>query len=293
MDYFLFLIYKFFKFIISILPKVLIKIFLKLLAIFIYFVDIRHKKYAKANLDLVYQDNLNDKQKNDIIKKSYLNLVYNLYEFIENQTLTLEQLESKIKVENEDIILKAINENRKIILVSAHYGNWEYITSYISLKYKPTVMVGRDTNNKYFNEDIKKARSKHNSMMLSKHNSAKGLIKALKDDKIIGLATDQHIDPRKGEIVEFLGHKAIQANSSARLAVKFNAIIILVFFIQNDFRNYTIKFCQGIEPTKYNNDLKAITQEEANKMSEQILHKPELWFWQHRRFKEFYNEIYN
>ena len=197
-------------------------------------------------------------------------------------------------MENENVILDAIKDNRKIILVSAHYGNWEYITSYISLKYKPTTMVGRVMNNKYFNKDMENNRNRHNSQMLLKKGSAKGLMKALKNDRIIGLATDQHIGLDKGVTIKFLNHKAVQVDSSARLASKFDAVIIPVFFIMNGFRNYTIKFYDKIEPKEYvgENQILDITQKEADTMSEQILEKPELWFWQHRRFKEYHKEIY-
>lgn len=294
-DYLLFLTYKSFKFTVLLLPKKIIKSFLNGLANTIFRFNKEHKRYAMANLDLVYGNSITKERKNEIVKNSYKNLVYNLYEFIENPTLNLEELEKKITVENEAVILEAIKNNRKIILVSAHYGNWEYITSYMSLKYKPTTMVGRKMNNKYFNEDMEKNRNKHNSQMLLKDKSAKGLMKALKEGRMIGLATDQHINPKKGVVVEFLGHKAIQVDSTARLALKFNAIIIPVFFVMNEFRNYTIKFYDRIEPSAFQgeNKIHDITQKEADMMSQQISDKPDLWFWQHRRFKEYYQEIYN
>jgi len=294
MDYFLFLMYKVFKFIVLLLPKFLMKVFLNSLAYLIYFFNKEHKGYARANLDLVYGDSISNLRKKEIIKNSYKNLVYNLYEFIENPTLNLEQLEDKITVVNEEIILDAIENNRKIILVSAHYGNWEYITSYISLKYKPTTMVGRKMNNKYFNDDMEKKRNKHNSQMLLKAESARGLMRALKNGRIIGLATDQHIISHKGVTIKFLGHNAIQVDSTARLAIKLDAVIIPVFFEMNNFRQYTIRFCDMIEPKecKNENKIQEITQKEADSMSKQILEKPDLWFWQHRRFKEYYNEIY-
>ena len=291
-DYLLFIIYKIFSFVVLILPKSLIKIFLDGLSFVIYLFNKEHKYYAKANLDLVYGDTISEKEKYDIIRQSYKNLTYNLYEFIENQTLSLQELEKKIEVKNEDIILDELKKNKPIILVSAHYGNWEYITSYISLKYRPTTMVGRKMNNIYFNRDLENARNKHNSEMLYKDNSAKGLIKALKNLRIVGLATDQHISPAKGVEIEFLGKRAIQVDSTARLATKFDAVIIPVFFIMEDFRRYTIYFYDPIYPKDYDNDIKRITQKEADIMSEQIRKKPQIWFWQHRRFKEFYKSIY-
>lgn len=294
-DYLLFLLYKFFKVIFLLMPHRFVKKILDGLSYIVYLLNAEHKRYAMINLDLVYGETISYGEKKRIIRESYRNIFYNIYEFIENPTLTLEELEKKISLENEEFLLKAIKDNRKIILVSAHYGNWEYITSYISLKYKPTTMVGRHMNNHYLNEELESNRNKHKSQMLLKANSAKGLMKALKEGRIIGLATDQHIDPKKGVIIDFLGQKASQVDSSARLALKFDAVIIPVFFIQNSFRNYTVKFYEPIDVRDYQEDEhkeQHITQKEADAMSRQILLKPENWFWQHRRFKEFHNNLY-
>ncbi len=289
MDYFLFLVYKLFKFIVLLLPKFLVKIFLDSLAYFIYIINIEHRRYARVNLDLVYKATLSEDRKKEIIKNSYKNLVYNLYEFIENPTLNLEALEKKITVENEYIILDAIKNDKKIILISAHYGNWEYITSYISLKYRPTTMVGRPMNNDYFNKDMNNNRNKHNSEMLNKKGSASGLMRALKKGRMIGLAIDQHVSNKKGIDVEFLGHKALMTDSTSRIANKTGAIILPVYFIKDDFRKYTIKFCQAIGS---DNTIEELTQMQADSMSKQILEKPDDWFWQHRRFRAYNKDIY-
>ena len=294
-DYFIFLLYKSFKFIVLLMPKFLVKLFLDGLTNFINLIDLEHKKYAKANLNLVYGNNISDKEKNNIIKESYRNLVYNLYEFIENPTLNLEQLEKKITVKNENIILDAIKNDRKIILISAHYGNWEYITSYISLKYRPTTMVGKLMKNKYLNNDMENNRNKHNSQMLSKYGSAKGLMKALKTGRMIGLAIDQHVFIGKGVKVNFLGYNDTQTDSTSRLAIKNDALIIPVYFIKDDFRKYTIKFDTPIDHKNIeDNEDKVIklTQLQADSMSKQILEYPEIWFWQHKRWKEYYGDIY-
>jgi KDO2-lipid IV(A) lauroyltransferase len=290
MDYFLFLIYKFFKFIVLLFPKFLVKIFLDGLSYFIYIINIEHKRYAKANLDLVYKDKISEDRKKEIIKNSYKNLVYNLYEFIENPTLNLEQLEEKITVENESVVLDAIKNNKKIILISAHYGNWEYITSYISLKYKPTTMVGRPMNNKYFNKDMINNRNKHNSEMLNKKGSAVGLMRALKKNRMIGLAIDQYVSKNKGQIVEFLGQKTYMTDSTSRIALKTGAVILPVYFIRDDFRTYTVKF---VEPIESKGTIAELTQLQADSISKQIFDKPDDWFWQHKRFKSNNNDVYN
>lgn len=292
LDYLIFLIYKFFKFIVLLLPKFLVKIFLDGLASFVYLINIEHKRYAKRNLDFVYGNTISEDRKKEIIKKSYVNLIYNLYEFIENQTLDIDGFEEKITVENESIILDALKNKRKIILITAHYGNWEYGNTFFPLKYAPTTMVGRPMNNKYLNKELDATRTKNNTQMLTKREAGRGLVKALKDGRILGFVIDQHNGD--GIDVDFFGHKVLQADSSSRLAMKFDALIIPLFFTMESFGKYKATFYEPIEHKEFDekNKILNLTQAQANIMEEHIHKNPEQWFWQHKRFKKYNREIY-
>lgn len=293
MDYILFIVYKIFKFIVLLLPKFLVKLFLDGLSYLTYLLNFEHKRYAKANMDMVYGDSNSNENKYKIIRETYRNMFYNLYEFIENQTLDLEGFEKKLTPINEHYLTDAINSGRKIILITAHYGNWEYGNTYIPLKYKPTTMVGRPMNNKFFNDELDATRTKNNTQMLTKNEAGKGLIKALKSDRIVGMVIDQHNGV--GIDVEFLGHRVKQADSSSRLAVKFDAVIIPLFFNMTSFGQYEAEFLEPIEAKDFEgeNQILDMSQKQADIMSAQILKHPHLWFWQHKRFKEYHKEIYN
>lgn len=294
-DFLLYSLYKFFVFIVKLLPNSFLKPFLKGLAKLIYIVDKKHNKIAKANIDLVFKDTISDKRKNEIILNSYTNLVYNLYEFLNNAKLSPAQLQKKVSLENEEYFTKALNSGRGVILVSPHYGNWELGSSYISTNFTPLTMIGKPTKNKYFNSDIKKVREAHNSKLLEKRGSAKSLLKALRQGETLALVTDQHVAKKSGVVVDFLGYSATQVDSSARLASKVNALIVPIFFIQDDFGKYRIKFSEAIDHNDFEQGeekYQKITQKEADIMSKQILEYPDIWFWQHKRFKAFHKEIY-
>lgn len=292
-DYLLYLLYKGFKSFVLLFPKKVVKHFLDGISAFAYLVNKEHKKYAKANIDFVYGHTLSEDRKNEIVKNSYKNLIYNLYGFIENQTLDLDGFEKIITVQNEHYITDALKNKRKIILITAHYGNWEYGNTFIPLKYAPTTMVGRPMNNKYLNEELDSTRTKNNTQMLTKNEASRGLVKALKSGRIVGLVIDQHNGV--GIDVEFLGHKVKQADSASRLAVKFDAIILPLFFTMDEFGKYTAKFYEPIEPKEFEGEDKILklTQKQADIMSEHIYSKPDQWFWQHKRFKEYDKEIYS
>ena len=292
-DLTLFIFYKIFKFIVLHTPKAILKAILDGLAFLVYLVNKEHKKIVKANLDFVYEDRLSDAKKTQIAKESYKNMIYSAFEFIENQTLDLEGFEKKISIENEEYILDAIKNNRKIILVTAHYGNWEFGNTYIPLKYGPTTMVGRPMKNKYLNKELDATRTRTRTQMLTKKDASRGLVKALKEGRILGLVIDQY--NKHGIDAKFFGHRVKQVDSSSRLAVKFDAVILPLFFTRKEFGKYTAKFYPPIEPSSFTgeNQINELTQAQVNVIEQHILEKPEQWLWQHKRFKKYNTQIYD
>jgi KDO2-lipid IV(A) lauroyltransferase len=270
------------------------KYFLIALSRLVYFIDRKHRRYAKANLDLVYQDDMDPQKKELIIKSTYEQMFFNLYTFIENQSVDIEALEKNTIQIDEDVLTQALKANRKIILVTAHYGYWEYGSIFIPIKYGPSTMVGRPLNNKYLNNELNESRKRFKTEMLSKYDASKGLIKALKNDRIVGLVVDQHLT--QGVDVMFMGHKVKHVDSASRLAHKFDALIIPVFFTRDGLGQYTVKFYDAIDPREYvhsEDPITELTQKQADVIGEEIRLHPENWLWQHRRWKAYNSEIYS
>lgn len=291
-DFSFFVLYKVIKFIFSILPRLVSKFLCDSIGQFAYYVTPKHRKIAFANLDLVYGDTINIDRKTEIVKNSYKNSVYSLYEFIDNQDLDLAGFEKKISLVNEHYMSDAIKSGRKVILITAHYGNWEFGNTYIPLKYGPTTMVGRPMNNKYLNKELDATRTRNNTQMLTKKDASRGLVKALKDGRILGLVIDQHY--RNGIDVQFLGQRVKQTDSTSRLAVKFDALIVPLFFVMEDFGKYKAVFYESIDCRNFEGeeDINALTQTQADVMTKHILSLPDQWLWQHSRFKKFHNDMY-
>ncbi len=293
-EYFVYYIYIFFKFIFTVLPKSLVKYILIFSAKIAFKFNKKHKHIAKVNLDLAYENIILDEEKNIIIYESYKSLLFNMYEFIENQSISKEKLLSKAKIENEEIILNAIKADRKIIFVTAHYGGWELAIPYIALKYGTLAVVNRKMDNPLLNELYIEARDRNNIVMLEKKVAAKGMIKAFKQKQNVAVAIDQHM--KNGVEIEFFDKKVTVTDATARLAIKFDALIIPVFAEMNDFRDYTIKVYEAIDPLKVEfkseDKIKELTQLQSNIIEKQIKEFPNLWFWQHKKWKNFYKDLY-
>lgn len=293
-DYFRYFLYIVFRFVFLITPKFIMKKILQFLAFFAYKFNKKHKSIAKANLDLVYQNKIDEKRKEEIIYNSYKSLIFNMYEFMENQTISKEEMFKKANIINADIIQKAHDENRKIIYITAHYGGWELTLPYIALMFGEIAVVNRKMDNPHIQKLYAQARSKNKITMLEKQVAAKGMIKAFKENKSVAVVIDQHIG--SGVDVLFLGQKDAATDSTARLALKFDAIIIPIFTVCNDFRDYTINVGEAIDVKtlefKTDDKIQELTQLQNDLITKQVFLKPDYWLWQHKRFKKYHNDIY-
>ena len=293
-DYFILILYYIFLFLFFITPKFLMEKFLRFLAFLAYKVDKKHLKIARANIDLVFKDSLTKSRKEEIIYNSYKSLCFNMYEHIENQRVNKEILFSKANILNKEIIEKAFKDNRKIIYITAHYGGWEITLPYIAMMFGEIAVVNRRMDNPHIQKKYEIGRSKNCITMLEKKSAAKGMLTAFKENKSIAVVIDQHIG--SGIDIEFLGQKVKATDSTARMALKFDAIIIPIFTVNNGFRDWTIEVQEPIDVKTYEfkseDKIKELTQIQNDIVSNQILKKPDFWLWQHKRFKAYNDEIY-
>lgn len=292
----LYSLYCIFNFIFAVTPKPIIKRILELFAFLIYKLDRKRYKTALANLNLVFKETKSDTEKKSIIYESYKTLAFNIYELLENQNLDKEKIFSKAKIINTDVIQNALNEKRKIIFITAHYGGWELVLPCIALKFNMKVgVVSKKIQNIYIQEKFAQMRAKNNITLIDKKNAAKGMIKTLTNDDKVAIVIDQYIDG--GCDVNFLGIKDTATDATSRLALKFNALIIPIFATKNDFRKYEITICNPIDVMKFKfkaqDKVRELTQLQNDIMTEQILKEPKYWLWQHKRFRKNHSEIYN
>ncbi len=158
---------------------------------------------------------------------------------------------------------------------------------YVALKYGKLAVVNRKMDNPYINDMYEKARDRNNITMLEKKSAAKGMLKAFKDKKAVALVIDQHM--KNGIEIDFFNKKVMATDATSRLALKLDAVIIPIFCVMNNFRDYTLKVGEEIDCKKINfktdDHIKELTQIQSNIIEKQILEYPHLWFWQHKRWK--------
>jgi len=289
-----FYLFKFFEFFLALLPFTFQRAFFSGLAKLADLIDSKHKKVVYQNLEHVYKDKISESEKKAIYKGCHKNLMMVILQVMRSFKATPEEIEKEVSFKNLHFIQEAQKEGKKLIFVSAHYGNWELGAVAISSLITPVTAIYKKFNNAYFDDYLIASRSRFSMHLAEKRGAIKHFVKALKNDQSVMLMMDQSINEKEGVEVDFLGQKAIQTAAPAFLARKFDALIIPIF-MDVEHKN-EIYICEPITTDKSNNadkDIAEASQKLSNALSEVVKQHPEPWFWCHRRFKSVDESIYS
>jgi KDO2-lipid IV(A) lauroyltransferase len=295
LDYFYLFSFKLFVFFVRILPKTVINKILDFLAWLAYALDKKHRKIAQVNLDLAYEQRLSQEEKTQIIKKCYLNLLHLLKDFIRNQNISKENLLKKVTIHNEHFYHQAKKENKGIIFLTAHYGNWELLPLCIGATYDNLLGVGRNLDSPKLNTLLQQNREQFNVCMVEKSGAIRSMLRVLKDHKNIGLLVDQNTSTNEGVLINFFKKPARHTPSIALMSRKTGAPILPAFITTQDYEHYDITFYEPFFTNKTDDldkDILESVQKQADITQKVIEAKPDEWFWFHRRWKNQYEELY-
>jgi KDO2-lipid IV(A) lauroyltransferase len=278
-----------------ILPKNARKDFFIFLAKIAYFISGRYRKVGFINLDFIFGDTLTQKEKEEIVRYSFKNLLLNFLHLMEIRHMSKDELAKKVSVKNIESVQRAHAQQKAVIYVTSHYCAWELGGTAIGAFAEPIAAVYKKMKNIQYQNWVLESRSHFKNSSLEKSNVIKPLIRLIKDGKASGILIDTGINQREGVEVQFLGKSVRQTSTPAYLARKYSAAIIPVIIQTDDEENYTLTFFDEIPVENSDNeqeDIQKATQLQADWLSKVIKENPKFWFWSHRRFKSDHKEIY-
>ncbi|QCD52071.1 lipid A biosynthesis lauroyl acyltransferase [Campylobacter sp. RM16192] len=295
-DIFYLLTYWFFKFLLFILPDFLLSPFLDLIANLFYKFDKKHNKIIMANLDFAYENELTNEQKKQIAKNVYKNYAKFAINFIKNQNSTKEKILKKVRFRNLEIFTNALNSGRAIIVQTAHYGEWELFSLAMAAKFGPVSIVGRALDSSVMQKILKANRTQFDIELIDKSGGAKQILKAIKERRLLGILVDQNTAKSDGIEVNFFGKRVLHTPSVSIFAQKSDAIIVPAFIkiSDEDSKINEICFFEPIDIRNFSKDeaILEATKAQADATEKFIRQKPDEYFWFHKRFKHFNEEIY-
>ncbi len=278
-----------------ILPKSARKAFFISLGTLAYYLSAKSRRTVRQNLNFAFDNNMSEEEIISITKYSFKNLMLNFLHLMEIRHMSIQDIKSKVTIQNLEVVQKAHAEGRSVIYITTHYSSWELGGTSISALVEPLGAVYKKMKNSEYEEWVLESRAAFGNINLEKSNVIKPLIKLIKNKIACGLLIDTNINDREGVEVEFMGKSVRQTSTAAYLARKFNSAIVPVTMRTDDEENYTLMLFDEI-PVETTDDAEAdiqkSTQLQADWLTTLITNEPKFWFWLHRRWKNEHPEIY-
>jgi len=238
------------------------------------------------NLKLVFPKKTNN-ERDKIIKAFYHHLCDMILEAIKSMNININDMKSRFKFTNIDLINNYEKQNKSISLVCAHYGSWEWIFILQSYTSHKTFAIYKRLNNKYFDKLFRKIRARYNSQLITTKEAISTLIENKKKGllTINGFVSDQ--TPKKDKAYhwkEFMGIK-VPVHTGAEMLSKKLDMPVVFFSVKRIKRGFYETTFEKI--TDNPNEFKdyEITDRFLKLVEKQINEAPEYYLWTHNRWK--------
>lgn len=253
---------------------------------FFYIVPLR-KKVVLKNLQIAYPKN-----SLSAIKKSafriYKSFAITLVELLYLPYMKRQEIIDAVECVNPELIIEKYNEGKGIILLSSHYGNWEFIAISVALQVKiPFSVIVKPLRNTYVYDWINRARTKLGNEIVPLGISIRKTYQTLKEKKIVAMVADQR-GPREGVRVNFFGREVSVYTGPAALALKTGSPIIFGIPVRQKnykYRTVLVEISRSDLPESDENKIKEISQRHTSYLEKMIRENPEQWLWMHDRWK--------
>ncbi|MCU0703183.1 MAG: lysophospholipid acyltransferase family protein [Fimbriiglobus sp.] len=264
--------------------------FAECLATLAYRVDKRHRKVAAENLTFAFPE----KTPTEIDR-----LVRDCYRHFATLVVEIAVLPKKLRVENwrryatlvgGEHVLKALLEDRPVLIVTAHFGNWEMAGFALGLFGFQTHAIARTLDNPHLERFFKRFRQRTGQSILDKNDDYERIVATLQAGGKVATLGDQDAGG-KGVFIDFFHRPASAHKAVALLALQYDALMLVVGIPRvrsGQHWHYHIACEDVIDPREYTgqgNAVKLITQRYHNSLEKLIRRYPEQYFWLHRRWK--------
>lgn len=227
-----------------------------------------------------------ESEANTIMDELFRNLGQSLMEILYTPNLNKENISKYVTLEHPERLDAALKENKGVIVLTGHIGNWEWMGASLALYGYPTTTIVK----KQPNDQVTRLLNENREMMGLEVFARGGnemiiAARALKRKKILGFLADQD-GGFHGVPQEFLGKMSSTPKGPAMFAQKFHSPILPIFAIHDEQHRHRVIIGEVIHYEDTGNkeeDIARLTRQMAILTEQFIRQHPTEWLWfQHR-----------
>lgn len=255
----------------------------------------RHRRIAIANLKFAFQSEKSASEIKHIVYRNFQQWGMIAFEWAQGvrlDTAAADQLPVPVRVKGIEHLKAAKRKSAAVVLLSAHFGNWECGHWHYASRINTLNFIVRRIDNPYLEMCRVATNHLHGVNILYKEGGLKPAIKNLRKGQDLIIFADQKANPKEGIPSRFFGRNTTSIPIVAALAKKMQLPIVPMFVVrQADCLSHELTFLPELEFGK-DDSVAAITQHQNDIIERMIRKHPDHWLWMHRRWKTEHPEIY-
>ena len=258
-----------------------------LIAVLFYYIIPIRKKTVLENLHNAFP-NYDEKKLKSIAFGSYKSFAIALAEILYIPAMSKEDIKKQVDCNNVELIREKYEENKGVILLSAHFGNWEFMATSLAAQLNiPISVVIKPQRNPYVTNWMNKARTKWNNEIVPLGISIRQTYQTIKDKKIVAMVADQR-GPEESIKIFFFGRNITVLTGPAVLSLRTGAPVLYGISVRQDdysYKSLMTEISKENLPESNEEKIKELSQRHMAFLEGYIRKYPEQWLWMHKRWK--------
>ncbi len=246
------------------------------------------RKTAEFNLQLAFPE-WSDARRDAVVQGMLRNLGWMAAEFAGLPRLTKENIEQLVVLDGQENFLEGQKRGKGVLYLTGHIGAWELSSFAHALYGFPLHYMARPIDNTRADKLVNAYRCRSGNRPIFKNESARALLKILREAGTVGILADQNTMPEEGVFVDFFGKSACTTTGVARVALHTDAAVVPGYAVWDaGIQKYRLRFEPPVELIRTDDTEKDIfenTRRFAKVIESIIRNYPEQWVWIHARWK--------
>lgn len=270
---------------IAILPFSVLYILSDFLFFLLYHVFGYRRNTVNENLKNAFPQKSLD-ERNKIAVNFYKYLADLILEIAKMKSISKKEIKKRMLLINPEEIQQYFENKQSVILVTGHYGNWEWGIPRISLLTTlPSLIIYKPLSNKSFEKILNDMRTRFGAEMVPMKSTLRKIIEHKEQIHISVFLSDQSPTPLSSDyFIDFLNQPTLVYKGIEKIAQKTNFPVVYCHIDRKKRGYYQAKFTTLVNQPKNTKENEVTLLH--NKFLENIIkEKPELWLWSHKRWK--------
>jgi len=200
-----------------------------------YFIPSKRKGIAYVDLKAVFGTRFTESERRKLVRRNYGYLGELLADLLRFPKMTKASMAKTVKVHHEERYLEAHAQNKGVLVITGHLGNWELLQFVSNVFYDyPVHLIAAGQKHNKINEYLNSLRSCRGSTVITR-GQGMGVVaayRALMDKKTAGMLGDRDAGRRGGIIVRLFGRKTTIPTGPFELALKTGSPIFPCFLMR-------------------------------------------------------------